>query len=235
MVEIGGRPILWHIMRHYATYGHSRFLLALGFKAEYIKAFFCGYKTANADFFVNLKSGETRFLSASADDADWDVGLIDTGAKTQTGGRVKRLQELVGRNAFFMTYGDGVSNVDLNELLSFHRAHGKLATLTAVRPAARFGDLTLEGNLVTSFREKNQISEGWVNGGFFVLEPGVFDYIAGDDTTFEREPMERLAADGQLVAYKHDGFWQPMDTIREVRLLNEMWERGDAPWTMPKR
>jgi glucose-1-phosphate cytidylyltransferase len=228
MVEIGGRPILWHIMKGYSRYGFREFLLALGYKGEVVKRYFLNYHYLSSSFSIELRSG--RLDTHEPRQEDWLVHLIDTGVGTQTGGRIKRLGAWVGEGTFLMTYGDGVANLDIRRLVDFHKRHGKLATVTAVRPPARFGGLVFDGDLVRRFTEKPQIGEGWINGGFFVLEPGVLDYIAGDDTPFEHAPLERLAADGQLVAYRHDDFWQCMDTLRDVRLLETLWQDGRAPW-----
>jgi glucose-1-phosphate cytidylyltransferase len=228
MVEIGGRPILWHIMKGYSSHGFREFAIALGYKGEVIKRYFLDYAKLQSNFTVNLASGDVMRRDGAAD--DWTVHLSDTGLATMTGGRIKRLAALLGRETFLATYGDGVCNVDLQAVLAFHRAHGKLATITAVRPPARFGEMVFDGDRVAKFTEKPQVGEGWINGGFFVLEPQVFDYIAGDDTYFEREPLENLAADGQLMAYRHDGFWQCMDTLRDLRLLESLWATGKAPW-----
>jgi glucose-1-phosphate cytidylyltransferase len=228
MVEIGGRPSLWHIMKHYAHYGLKDFVIALGYKGEYIKKYMIDYSSLHADLTVRLKDGQVERHNG-VDEEDWTVRLVDTGQQTQTGGRIKRLSPYVGDGTFMLTWGDGVSDVDLAKLLEFHRAHGKLATLTAVRPPARFGHLSLDDDKVREFSEKPQIGEGWINGAFFVLEPGVFDYIDGDSTHWEREPLERLSEEGQLMAYKHHSFWQCMDTVREKNLLEELWENG-APW-----
>lgn len=229
MVEIGGTPILWHIMRHYSHYGYQEFVIALGYRGEYIKKYFADYCTLQDNLTINIKSGDVR-RHGNHDSPGWTVDLIDTGSATLTGGRIKRLAPYMGDQTFMMTWGDGVSNVNIDELLEFHRSHGKLATLTAVRPTARFGHLDLDGNMITEFSEKPQTMEGWINGGFFVLEPGIFDYIEGDQASWEREPMEQLAKDGQLMAYKHVGFWQCMDTLRDKHLLNELWDSGEAPW-----
>lgn len=229
MVEIGGRPILWHIMLHYAHYGFRDFVIALGYKGEVIKKYMVDYCSLNSsNLKVNLRTGTIKMNGDLT--PDWNVELVDTGIPTLTGGRIKRLAPYIGNETFMLTWGDGVSNVNLHDLLAFHRAHGKLATLTAVRPPARFGHLEFEGNQVASFTEKPQTSEGWINGAFFVLEPGIFDYIDGDDTQWEHEPMERLARDGQLMAYRHEAFWQCMDTLRDKRLLETLWQSGDAPW-----
>ncbi|QPC83981.1 glucose-1-phosphate cytidylyltransferase [Phototrophicus methaneseepsis] len=228
MVEVGGRPIMWHIMMHYAHYGHNEFAIALGYKGEVIKKYMVDYVSLNSNLTVNLGTGQIDMNGGVR--PDWKVDLIDTGMDTNTGGRIKRLQPFMGNETFMLTWGDGVSNIDLDELLAFHRSHGKLATMSAVRPPARFGHLEFEGDKVMRFTEKPQTSEGWINGAFFVLEPEVFDYIEGDDTQFEREPLEGLARDGQLMAYRHDGFWQCMDTLRDKLLLNRLWESGNPPW-----
>jgi glucose-1-phosphate cytidylyltransferase len=228
MVEIGGRPILWHIMRYYAAYGYDEFVVALGYKGEVIKRYMADYCSLASDLTVDLGTGALERHEGERD--DWRVSLIDTGQGTATGGRIKRLAPHLGNETFMLTWGDGVATVDLDELLAFHRAHGKLATLTAVRPPARFGHLEMTGDQIVEFSEKPQAGEGWINGAFFVLEPQVFDYIAGDDTQFEKEPLEQLAKDGQLMAYRHYGFWQCMDTLRDKKLLEELWESGEAPW-----
>ncbi len=228
MVEIGGKPILWHIMMHYARYRHNEFVLGLGYKGEVIKKWMIDYCSLNCDLRVSTATGRVKKSGALVE--DWTVDLSDTGVKTQTGGRIKRLQPYLGDGTFMLTWGDGVSNLDLDKLLAFHRRHGKLATLTAVRPTARFGHLEMQGDEITEFSEKPQTKEGWINGAFFVLEPGIFDYIDGDATHWEKEPLERLAADGQLMAYRHGDFWQCMDTIREKRLLEGLWAEGNAPW-----
>jgi glucose-1-phosphate cytidylyltransferase len=231
MVEIGGRPILWHIMKHYAHHGHREFVIALGYKGEVIKRYMVEYASLHSDLTVDLRDGKVRRNGNGngSEPDDWTVDLIETGQDTATGGRIKRLAPHVGEGTFMLTWGDGVSNIDLGRLLAFHRAHGKLATLTAVRPPARFGHLELDGDRIDEFSEKPQIGEGWINGAFFVLEPGVFDYVDGDATQWEREPLERLAKDGQLMAYRHEDFWQCMDTIRDKKLLEELWKDG-APW-----
>ncbi len=228
MVEIGGKPILWHIMMLYAFYGFKDFVIALGYKGEQIKKYMVDYAALNGNLKVNLRTGKIDMQSGFR--PDWNVELVDTGIATLTGGRIKRLQPYLGNETFMLTWGDGISDVNLRELLAFHRSHGKLATLTAVRPPARFGHLTFDGNRVASFEEKPQTAEGWINGAFFVLEPGIFDYIEGDNTQWEKEPMERLAADGQLMAFKHTSFWQCMDTLRDKKLLEDLWARGNAPW-----
>jgi glucose-1-phosphate cytidylyltransferase len=228
MVEIGGRPILWHIMKLYRRHGFDDFVIALGYKGDQIKRWALEHKALQGDITVALGEGEIEIHDGERD--DWRMALIDTGLKTQTGGRIKRLGPHLGEGTFMLTWGDGVADVDLARLLEFHRGHGKLATMTAVRPPARFGHLELDGNLVTEFSEKPQLGEGWINGAFFVLEPQVLDYIDGDQTHWEREPLERLAADGQLMAYRHESFWQCMDTLRDRVLLEKLWASGDAPW-----
>jgi glucose-1-phosphate cytidylyltransferase len=229
MVEIGGRPILWHIMNYYAAFGYTEFAVALGYKGEYIKRYMIDYCQLNSNLTVDLKTGEVERRDAA--NPEWRIDLVDTGMSTLTGGRIKRLAPYLGGETFMLTWGDGVADVDLDALLAFHRSHGKLATLTAVHPPARFGHLELSGDCVSEFSEKPQTREGWINGAFFVLEPGVMDYIEGDDTQWEREPLEQLAMDGQLMAYRHDGFWQCMDTLRDKVLLEQLWQSGQAPWT----
>ena len=228
MVEIGGQPVLWHIMKIYEAHGFNEFVVALGYKGEIIKEYFVRYCHLKTSLTVKLGTGEIRLHDGGRE--DWTVHLLDTGNATQTGGRVKRAGGWAGRERFMMTYGDGVTDLNILDLVAFHERHGKLATVTAVRPPSRFGGMRFDGDNVLEFTEKPQIGEGWINGGFFVCEPGVLDYIQGDETVFEREPMERLANDGQLVAYRHDGFWQCMDTLRDVRLLQSLWESGKAPW-----
>ncbi len=229
MVEIGGRPILWHIMMHYSCYGYRDFVIALGYKGEVIKRYMVDYCSLNSNLTINLKAGRVD-LHDTEGIQDWTVELIDTGLHTMTGGRIKRLQPYMGDKTFMLTWGDGVSTVDLARLLAFHRHHGRLITMTAVRPPARYGHMEFEGDRIREFTEKPQTAEGWINGAFFVVEPQVFDYIDGDDTQFEKEPLERLAADGELMAYKHDGFWQCMDTRRDKFVLEKMWDSGEAPW-----
>jgi glucose-1-phosphate cytidylyltransferase len=231
MVEIGGKPILWHIMNIYASQGFDEFIVALGYRGEVIKEYFLNFFALNNDLTVDLASGATTIHEGRQ--PRWKVHLVDTGATTQTGGRVKRIEKWLGDDrAFMMTYGDGVADVDLRALVRFHQSHGRLATVTTVRPPARFGGIVFDGDAVSEFTEKPQTGEGWINGGFFVLDRGVLPYIAGDATLWEREPMERLAADGQLMAWRHSGFWQPMDTLRERRLLEDLWASGQAPWRM---
>jgi glucose-1-phosphate cytidylyltransferase len=228
MVEIGGRPIVWHILKHYAAHGHKEFVLALGYKSEVVKRFFVEYSGLMVSMSVEVARG-TVTRHDEADD-EWTVHLIDTGLATNTGGRVRRLEGWLRGGTFFLTYGDGLSDVDLHALLRFHRRTGKLATVTAVRPPARFGGLAFDGDLVAEFTEKPQAGEGWINGGFFAFEPGVLDYLDDDDTSLESDALRRLATDGQLAAYRHEGFWQCMDTLRDRRLLEAMWQEGRAPW-----
>jgi glucose-1-phosphate cytidylyltransferase len=228
MVEVGGRPILWHIMMHYSGFGFKDFVIALGYKSEYIKKYMIDYCRLNSSLRVDLSNGEVEVKDGIK--SDWCVDLIDTGRDTQTGGRIKRLIPHMDGETFMLTWGDGVSDIDLDALLRFHRSHGKLATMTAVRPPARFGHLEMDGDRVVEFSEKVQTKEGWINGAFFVLEPGIEDYIDGDDSQWEKEPLERLAADGQLMAYRHEAFWQCMDTLRDKRRLDALWQSGNPPW-----
>jgi glucose-1-phosphate cytidylyltransferase len=234
MVEIGGRPILWHIMQHYAAYDFNDFVIALGYKGDYIKRYMIDQCKLGTDLSVSLGSGRVKVHKTEA--IDWNIRMVDTGQKTQTGGRIKRLAPYLGNARFMLTWGDGVSDIDLDALLDFHKSHGKLATLTAVRPPARFGHLEIsESEQITEFSEKPQAQEGWINGAFFVLEPEIFDYIDGDATHFEHEPLQKLARDGQLMAYKHDSFWQCMDTIRERNILESLWASGNPPWKVTPR
>jgi glucose-1-phosphate cytidylyltransferase len=228
MVEIGGRPILWHILNIYASHGYKDFLIACGYKGEMIKEYFHNFALLNSDYVVDFRDGSRQLVSGPG--VDWRVGLIDTGPETMTGGRLLRLRPWLADSTFMVTYGDGVGDVNITALVAFHRRHGKLATVTAVHPPARFGSLRLDHDCVVEFSEKPQTGEGWINGGFFVFEPQVLDYIAGDHVSLEHEPLERLAAEGQLMAYRHEGFWQPMDTLREKQLLEALWQSGKAPW-----
>lgn len=229
MVEIGGRPILWHIMRHYGHYGLKNFVIALGYKGTVIKKYIADYSSLHSDLTVDMGTGQV-WRDNAEEPLYWTVELVDTGHLTETGGRLKRLANRIGNRTFMMTYGDGVSNVNIEELLAFHRSHGKLATMTVVRPPARFGHIEFDGNQIKGFREKAQMDVGWINGGFFVLEPQVLDYIDNDQMKWEVEPLERLAADGELMAYRHEDFWQCMDTLREKQMLEKMWNSGEAPW-----
>jgi glucose-1-phosphate cytidylyltransferase len=228
MVEIGGRPILWHIMRYYEHFGFTDFAVALGYKADYIKRWFVDYSSLEGDLHLDLTSRDV--IAGDVEDRrPWTVSLIETGLETGTGGRIKRLLPHLGPGTCMVTWGDGLANIDLDALLAFHRSHGKLATLTAVRPPARFGHLEIEGDQIVRFDEKPQTGEGWINGAFFVLEPEVGEYIEGDKIMFELAPLQKLAADGQLMAYRHHGFWQAMDTLRDMKALQRMWET-DPLW-----
>ena len=230
MVSIGGRPILWHIMNTYAHFGHNDFHLALGYKAEVIKEYFLHYRSLNADFTVDLGNGD--ITSHQTDEIDWKVTLVHTGLESMTGGRVKRMQPYIGNEPFLLTYGDGVADIDINALVDFHKSHGKMVTVSAVHPGARFGELDMEGDRVASFKEKPQTTQGWINGGYFVIEPAFFDLIDGDSTILERAPLEKAAEMGELMAFRHDGFWQCMDTKRDRDSLEEMWQEGKAPWAV---
>lgn len=230
MVEIGGAPILTHIMRGYAHYGFDEFVVALGYKGDVIKRYFADFAAHSGD--LTFMPGRSALPKRRSTGLDWTVHLVETGPETLTGGRVKRLQKWIGNERFFLTWGDGVSDVDIPALLAFHKSHGKIATVTAVRPPARYGHMKFDGNRVTRFEEKPKHSEHWINGAFFVLEPEVFDYIGGDMVMFEHAPLENLAADGQLMAYFHDGFWASMDTIADKRALEKLWETGGRPWAI---
>lgn len=229
MVPVGGKPILWHIMRSYAKFEHKDFYVALGYKSEVIKEYFLNYRALNSDFTVDLASG--CLIPHQVDPVDWRVTLVNTGDSSMTGGRVKRMKSFIGNETCMLTYGDGVADIDLNALLEFHRGHGKMITVSAVRPAARFGELEIDGSCVTHFQEKPQLQGGWINGGYFVVEPAFFDLIAGDDTLLEREPLELAANAGELMAYRHEGFWHCMDTKRDHELLESLWIKG-APWAV---
>lgn len=232
MVEIGGLPMLVHIMRIYARYGFNDFVVALGYKGEVVKDYFLNYHLRTSDLAVSLSSGKADFAARVRD--DWTVRMYDTGDESMTGGRLHRLEPVLRpEGTFALTYGDGVCDIDIGELVAFHRSHGKIATVTAVRPPARFGAIVMKDNEVVDFHEKPQSNEGWINGGFFIFEPAVFDYLNGDATILEREPLERLAAERQLMAYRHGGFWHCMDTVRDRDALNELWRSGRAPWAQP--
>lgn len=232
MVEIGGKPILWHIMNIYAHFGITEFIIALGYKAEVIKEYFLNFYAFNNDITLDLAKGDT--VIHNGQQPNWRIHLVDTGMHTMTGGRIKRLKKWIGHETFMLTYGDGVANVDISELIQFHKKQKKLATVTAVHPAARFGGLVIQDDIVTEFAEKNQLKEGRINGGFFVLEPQVFDLIQDDQTVWERGPLEQLANTQQLSAYCHNGYWQPMDTLREYHTLESLWQSGKAPWKVWK-
>jgi glucose-1-phosphate cytidylyltransferase len=228
LVEIGGRPILWHILKHYSHYGFKEFFIATGYKGDVIKRYFIDYYSLDGSMSIDLSTGTVEPLHKKCE--DWIVHLMDTGLDTNTGGRIKRLEGWLKTQTFMLTYGDGVGDVDLEALLKFHQSHGRLATVTAVRPPARFGGLTFDNDLVAAFTEKPQTGEGWINGGFLVFEPGVFSYMDGDECSLEADTLRHLAADRQLVAYRHDSFWQCMDTLRDKRLLESLWEEKQAPW-----
>lgn len=229
MVEIGGMPILWHIMKIYSHYGFKEFYSALGYKGEVIKDYFVNYLNRSSDLSVDLKNRKIEYSNTHHE--DWILNLIDTGKESLTGGRLHRLQKhLQGEETFMLTYGDGVANINIEKLVSFHKSHGKIATVTAVRPPARFGALIIEKNSVIDFREKPQVGEGWINGGFFVFNKEIFNYLKGEMTILEKEPLENLTKDGQLMAFQHEGFWHPMDTVRDRDLLNSLWETKAPPW-----
>jgi glucose-1-phosphate cytidylyltransferase len=229
MVDIGGRPILWHIMKSYARYGFKEFVLALGHKGEVIKDYFIDYHLHNSNVTVDLARREITYNNPTVE--DWIVHMIDTGMESMTGGRLHRLEPLLKpEGTFMLTYGDGVINLDINELVTFHRRHGRVATVTAVRPQARFGNMILNGTQVAEFKEKPQTEGSWINGGFFIFEPGVFEYLHGDATVLEGDPLEHLAIDGQLMAYPHHGFWHCMDTVRDRMVLENLWASGAALW-----
>ena len=228
MVVVGGKPILWHIMNTYAKFEHKDFYVAVGYKSEVIKEYFLNYRTLNSDFTVDLSNG--GIVAHQQDIVDWRVTLVDTGLKSMTGGRVKRMQEFIGNEPFLLTYGDAVADIDLDALVKFHKSHGKMVTISAVHPSARFGELDINNNVITSFKEKPQVTQGWINGGYFVIEPEFFDLIDGDDTILEKEPLEKVAKMGELMPYMHEGFWQCMDTKRDRDYLEELWNTGDAPW-----
>ena len=228
MVEIGGKPILMHIMRIFASFDHKDFYIALGYKSELIKEYFLNYRNVSSDITVNLGTGTVT--SHNSDDIDWKVTLVHTGIHSMTGGRAKRLQRFIGDETCMLTYGDGLADINLDKLVEFHKSHGKLITVSAVHPGARFGELTMDGERVRLFREKPQTETGWINGGFFVIEPGFFDLLTDDSTILEREPLENAAQIGELMAYKHEKFWQCMDTKRDRDKLEELWQNGDPPW-----
>ncbi|OIQ25086.1 glucose-1-phosphate cytidylyltransferase [uncultured Vibrio sp.] len=229
MVEVGGKPLLWHIMKSYSSHGVNEFIICLGYKGYVIKEFFFNYHRHLSDMIIDLGRGEHKILNSQSE--DWKITLIDTGADTMTGGRLKRVSEYVGKETFCLTYGDGLSNVDITEEIEFHKSHGKIATVAAVQPPGRFGVLNIDNDSsVSSFEEKPSDEIGWINGGFFVMEPSVFSYIAGDNISFEQEPLSNLARDGQLMAFNHNGFWKPCDTLRDKRELESMWINGSAPW-----
>ncbi len=228
MVTVGGLPIIWHIMHMYARFGHKDFYLALGYKSEVIKEYFLHYRNLNADFTIDLGNGDVN--SHQTDEIDWKVTLVDTGLDSMTGGRIKRMQPLIGNEPFLLTYGDGVADIDISALVDFHRSHGKMVTISAVHPAARFGELDMDEDRVICFQEKPQTAQGWINGGYFVIEPEFFDLIEGDSTALEKQPLEQVAKMGELMAYRHHGFWQCMDTKRDKDLLEDLWQSRNAFW-----
>ena len=228
MALIGGKPILWHVMNIFSKHGHKDFIVACGYKSEVIKDYFLNYKNINADFKIDLDSGSKEILTE--DNLDWKVTLVDTGIDTLTGGRVKRLERYIENERFMLTYGDGLTDLNINDLLSFHQKHNKIATVTAVRPSARFGELNIDDGKVINFEEKPQIGEGWINGGFFVMEPEFLEYIDGDDSILERDPLETVTKKGELMEYKHHGFWQCMDTKRDLDLLNDLYKEKNHSW-----
>jgi len=228
MIEIGGKPMIWHIMNSYDMYGYKEFVVALGYKGEIIKKYFIDYPKVQNDLTINLKTGE--LITQDKCIQEWIVHLIDTGAKTMTGGRLLRLKHKLKGQPFMMTYGDGLSNVNIQELIKFHKSHNRIATVTVVRPIGRFGAISFKNDVVMDFEEKSKVKEGWINGGFFIFEPEIFDYLKDDMDVLEGEPMNKLVRDKQLMAYKHEGFWQCMDTLRDKRTLEELWQRGSIPW-----
>jgi glucose-1-phosphate cytidylyltransferase len=228
MVLVGGKPILWHVIQRYASFGHKDFYIALGYKSEVIKEYFLKFNSINSDFSIDMYSGELKTHNNNS--LDWKVTLVDTGQDSMTGGRVKRMQPYIGDEPFMLTYGDGVADINVDALVKFHENHGKMVTVTAVHPVARFGELTIDGDYVKSFKEKPQVTRGWINGGFFVCQPNFFDLIKDDQTVLEAEPLEQTASMGELMAYKHEGFWQCMDTKRDKDLLEELWSTNKAPW-----
>jgi glucose-1-phosphate cytidylyltransferase len=230
MIEIGERPILWHIMKYYSSFGYNDFIICCGYKQYVIKEFFADYYLHMCDLTFDFTNENNMEVHANSTEP-WRVTLIDTGLNTMTGGRIKRVAKYIGDEPFMLTYGDGVSNVNIHDLVDFHKKHGKIATLTAIQPGGRFGVLDIEDeNAISRFKEKSKDDGGWINGGFMVLEPEIMDYIDGDTTVFEKDPLERVATEGQLMAYRHNGFWQCMDTMRDKELLERLWKEGDAPW-----
>ena len=228
MVTIGGKPIIWHIMKNYASFGHKDFYLALGYKAEIIKEYFMNYRSLNSDFSVDLFDGQIQ--PHVLEDIDWRVTMVNTGIDSMTGGRVKRMKSFINNETFMLTYGDGVANINIDDLLKFHKSHGKMVTISAVHPTARFGELEIKDNKVISFEEKPQTKKGWINGGYFIVEPEFFELIKEDKTILEKEPLEKAAALGELMAFHHDGFWQCMDTKRDRDYLEDLWQSNSAPW-----
>lgn len=234
MIEIGEMPILWHIMKTYSEYGFNEFVICAGYKQHVIKQWFADYFLHTSDITFDFTQGNKMIVHKERSE-DWKVTIVDTGLNTMTGGRLKRVRKYIGDEPFFMTYGDGVSNVDIPATLEFHKSHGKLATMTAIRPESRYGMIDFNGDQVLSFREKSEQDVGWINAGFMVLDPKVLDYVKDDTVMFEREPMERLAQDGELMCYRHEGFWQCMDTLRDKQKLEELWAKDKAPWKIWKK
>lgn len=228
MIKIGQFPILWHIMKIYSARGFNDFILALGYKSEIIKHYFLNYASINSDFTINIKSGKIQNTKKKIE--DWNVSLVDTGLNTMTGGRLKRLKSIIGNETFMLTYGDGLADIDVSKVLEFHKNHKKMATVTTVHPGARFGELNINDNIVKAFKEKPQTSQGWINGGFFIIEPEFFDFIEGDETVLEGEPLEKAASMGELMAYRHEGFWHCMDTVRDKKVLEDLFSKEKAPW-----
>jgi glucose-1-phosphate cytidylyltransferase len=234
MVEIGGRPVLWHIMKHLSAFGVSRFVVCVGYKGDYIRDYFLNYRARNSDFTISLGRSEDLVFHSENEESDWSVTVAETGPLTNTGGRVFAIEKYVGGERFLCTYGDGLSNIDISKLISFHAESKTIATVTAVRPLSRFGIMDINSsNIVQSFKEKPQ-AEGWINGGYFIFEPKVFDYLSAN-VVLEGEPLRKLTIEKQLSAYKHEGFWQPMDTFRESKMLNDLWANGDAPWKVDQK
>ena len=229
MIEIGGKPILWHIMKIYSHYGFNEFIICAGYKQEYIKDYFNNFFMRSSDVTFDYSNGG-KITIHNTKTEPWKVTVVDTGFNTMTGGRIKRIKNYVDDDSFMLTYGDGVSDIQIDELVKFHKKHGKIATISAVHPAGRFGMMDVSGDVVKSFREKKQSDVGWINGGFMVLDPRVFDYLDGDETVFEKEPLEKLSQDGELIAFKHNGFWQCMDTMRDKEDLEKQWNSGMAKW-----
>ncbi len=228
MIKIGQFPILWHIMKIYSAWGFNDFILALGYKSEIIKHYFLNYASINSDFTINIKSGKIQNTKKKIE--DWNVSLVDTGLNTMTGGRLKRLKSIIGNETFMLTYGDGLADIDVSKVLEFHKNHKKMVTVTTVHPGARFGELNINDNIVKAFKEKPQTSQGWINGGFFIIEPEFFEFIEGDETVLEGEPLEKAASMGELMAYRHEGFWHCMDTVRDKKVLEDLFSKEKAPW-----
>ncbi len=230
MISVGNRPILWHIMRRYTYFGHTEFIVALGYKSEVIKDYFINYRTLNADFTINLSTGDLE--EHGYDNNNWKITLLDTGLETMTGGRLKRTGKFLNNEPFMLTYGDGLSDINIDQLLNFHNSHGRMVTVTAVRPIARFGELMIDNGIVKTFKEKPQMNQGWINGGYFIMKPEFLELIEDDQTILEKEPLEKACKMGELMAYSHDGFWQCIDTKRDLDMVTELWDRNQAPWVV---